>query len=99
MARRRKKRPLRPLGDLTKKDLSKMVKDGMSDTVIGKVYGVSRQAVAQKRWDMGIEARTAKNEARNAKILKAYERGVPSTQIAEKYGLSVSQTYRIINQE
>lgn len=99
MARRRIRRPARPLGSLSKKELLSMVKQGMSDADIGKKFGVSRQAVAQKRWSLNIPSRIAKNDVRNERIIKAYQKGMSGSKISEKFNLSVSQTYRIINQE
>ena len=40
----------------------------------------------------------AKNAERNEKIVKAYKSGTSGTAIAKKFGLSISQAYRVINE-
>ena len=45
----------------------------------------------------GIPSNITKNKERNAKIVKAYKSGASGTAIAKKFGLSISQAYRIIN--
>jgi Mor family transcriptional regulator len=39
-----------------------------------------------------------KNKDRNSDIVKQYARGVSGTALAKRYKLSISQTYRIINE-
>lgn len=95
MAKKKKSHSGR-LADLKKRDLVKLVRQGVTDARIGKEYGVSRQAVHQLRKKLGVDARTERNEARNAKIVAMYNKGVPGTKIAKKFGLSVSQAYRIL---
>jgi transposase len=45
----------------------------------------------------GIESSLADNPERNAKVIALYKKGTSGTDIAKKFDLSVSQTYRIIN--
>jgi DNA invertase Pin-like site-specific DNA recombinase len=68
-----------------------------TDQAIGKKYHITRQAIHQLRKKYGIESRYAKNPQRNASVVALYRKGKTGTAIAKKMGLSVSQTYRIIN--
>ena len=87
----------RPLSSLTKSALKKMVNADMTDSMIGAEYGVTRQAVHQCRARRGVLTRLARNEKRNEGIIAAYNRGMPGTAIAKKFGISVSQTYRVLH--
>ena len=83
---------------ITKAQLIKLQKKLKTDAKIGEQYGISRQAVHQLRKKYGIESVIAKNVERNQKIVKAYKSGVSGTTLAKKFKLSISQTYRIINE-
>jgi transposase len=78
--------------------LIKLQKKLKTDAKIGEQFGISRQAVHQLRKKYGIESVIAKNVERNQKIVKAYKSGVSGTALAKKFKLSISQTYRIINE-
>jgi phage terminase small subunit len=82
---------------ITKNQILKMQKKRMTDAAMGKALGVTRQAVHQMRKKMGIKSSASSKSDRNAAIAKAYAAGEPGTAIAQKLGLSISQTYRIIN--
>jgi DNA invertase Pin-like site-specific DNA recombinase len=45
----------------------------------------------------GIESRLAKNPQRDRKMRAMYRAGKTGAEIARKLGLSLSQTYRVIN--
>lgn len=94
----RKKRHTGRLSGLKKKDFERFVKNDTTDEEIGRKYGVTRQAVAQMRWKLGVNARTERNKKRNDKIIAMYNRGLSGAKIAEKIGLSISQTYRILSE-
>lgn len=83
---------------ITKDALIRLQKQLKTDALIGEKFGVSRQAIHQLRDKYGIESVIAKNDIRNQKILEAYKKGKPGTDLAEKFDLSISQTYRIINE-
>ncbi len=82
---------------ISKSKLLKLQKKFKTDAGIGAQYGITRQAIHQLRKKYGIDSLIAKNGERNRKIVDAYFRGVSGITLAEKHGLSVSQTYRIIN--
>jgi Mor family transcriptional regulator len=83
---------------ISKTELIKLQKKLKTDAKIGEKFNITRQAVHQLRKKYGIESVIAKNDERNQKIVKAYEIGAAGTVIAKKFGLSVSQTYRVINE-
>lgn len=83
---------------ITKAQLVRLQKKFKTDAKIGDQFGITRQAVHQLRKKYGIESVIAKNAERNAKIVSAYKSGVSGTTLAKKFKLSISQTYRIINE-
>ena len=83
---------------ISKADLVKLQKKLVTDAAIGEQFGITRQAVHQLRKKYGIEASLSNNPERNAEIVSLYDAGTPGTDIAKKYKLSISQTYRIINE-
>jgi len=83
---------------ISKPQLIRLQKKLKTDAKIGEQFGVSRQAVHQLRKKYGIESVIAKNAERNEKIVKAYRAGTSGTAIAKKFRLSISQTYRVINE-
>jgi DNA-binding NarL/FixJ family response regulator len=85
------------MATVSKSELVKLQKSLGTDAEIGKKFGITRQAIHQLRKKFGIVSRYAKNPERNEKILSLYGKGTSGTAIAEKLGLSISQTYRIIN--
>ncbi|MBD3317092.1 MAG: hypothetical protein GF344_14995 [Chitinivibrionales bacterium] len=86
------------MAKISKTQLIKLQKKYRTDAKIGEQFGITRQAVHQLRKKYGIESLIAKNEERNQKIVAAYQNGFSGTALAKKFGLSVSQTYRIINE-
>jgi len=87
------------MAKISKSELARLQKILKTDAAIGKKFGITRQAVHQLRRKYGIESNTAKNVERNKKILSLNKGGKTGTQIAQKYGLSISQTYRIIGEQ
>lgn len=83
---------------ISKSQLIKLQKKLKTDAKIGEQFGISRQAVHQLRKKYGIESVIAKNVERNQKIVQAYKSGTSGTALAKKFKLSISQTYRIINE-
>ena len=82
---------------MSKAQFVKLQKKHKTDAAIGEALGVTRQAVHQLRKKLGVESSAADNSGRNATIVQAYAAGMAGTAIAKKYGLSISQTYRVIN--
>ncbi|HMD67442.1 MAG TPA: hypothetical protein VKF42_01095 [Chitinivibrionales bacterium] len=82
---------------LSKQQLIALQKKLGTDQAIGDKVGVTRQAIHQLRNKFGIDSLIAKNADRNKKILGMYKGGKTGTDIAKKFELSVSQTYRIIS--
>jgi Mor family transcriptional regulator len=82
---------------LTKQQLIVLQKKHGTDQAIGDKVGVTRQAIHQLRNKYGIDSLIAKNAERNKKIVGMYKGGKTGTDIAKKFDLSVSQTYRIIS--
>jgi len=83
---------------ISKAQLIKLQKRFVTDAAIGEQYGITRQAVHQLRKKFGIDSSIAENDKRNADIIKAYKGGASGTALAKKFKLSISQTYRIINE-
>jgi transposase-like protein len=85
------------MAKITKTLLVKLQKSLKTDVRIGEELGISRQAVHQWRKKLGVESLVSDKIDRNAAIVAAYEGGATGTEVAAKFGLSVSQTYRIID--
>jgi Mor family transcriptional regulator len=85
------------MAKLTKQQLITLQKKLGTDQAIGDKVGVTRQAIHQLRNKYGVASLIAKNAERNKKIVSQYKGGKTGTDIAKKYDLSVSQTYRIIS--
>jgi Mor family transcriptional regulator len=81
---------------ITAAGLKVLQKNLKTDAAIGAKFGISRQAVHQWRIKFGIKAMTARNDERNAKIVKSYKKGRAVVEIAKELDLSVSQVYRIV---
>ena len=82
---------------VSKSQLVALQKKLTTDEAIGKKFRVTRQAIYETRKKYGIASSFAKNPVRNASIVSLYKKGKSGTSLAQKFGLSVSQTYRIIN--
>ncbi|MBN2037895.1 MAG: helix-turn-helix domain-containing protein [Chitinispirillaceae bacterium] len=83
---------------ISKQQLISLQKKLKTDANIGEKFGITRQAVHQLRKKYGIDSSIADNPIRNSKIAKMYRSGTSGTAIAKKFKLSVSQTYRVINE-
>ena len=80
-----------------KNQLIKLQKKYKTDEAIGKLYGISRQAVHQLRIKYDVPIIEDKYNERNEEIVRLYRDGMAGTKIARKLKMSVSQTYRILN--
>ncbi len=69
-----------------------------TDEKIGKKFGITRQAVHQLRKRLGLVSRRVKNPERNARMVAMYNAGTPARELARRFGLSTSQTFRVIGQ-
>jgi Mor family transcriptional regulator len=82
---------------ISKVELIKLQKALKTDERIAKKFKITRQAVQQMRKAYGIASRLTMNPQRNRKIKAMYKAGKTGTEIARKFGLSLSHTYRVIN--
>ena len=82
---------------ISKVQLIKLQKKYVTDAAIGDALGVTRQAVHQLRSKLGISSAVADRRGRNSAMIAAYNAGAAGTAVAQKFGLSISQTYRVIN--
>jgi Mor family transcriptional regulator len=82
---------------ISKSELIKLQRTLVTDAAIGDKFKITRQAVHQLRKKYGIESSLADNPERNAKIIAAYKKGSTGVVLAKKFELSISQTYRILN--
>jgi len=84
------------MAKVNKQQLIALQKKLGTDQAIGEKLGVTRQAIHQLRNKYGIPSLIAKNNERNKKIVALYKSGKTGIEIAKKFDLSQSQTYRII---
>ncbi|GBU21109.1 hypothetical protein R80B4_00998 [Fibrobacteres bacterium R8-0-B4] len=82
---------------VTKGQLCKLQKTLKTDERIGQELNMSRQAVHQLRKRLGVAAASTEKPERDAEIAEAYIAGETGIAIAKRFGMSISQTYRIIN--
>ena len=82
---------------ISKGQLEKLQKKYKTDEAIGKLFGISRQAVHQLRNKYGIDPVSDKHGERNEEINRQYGQGMSGIKLAKKFRLSISQAYRIIN--
>ena len=83
---------------ISKTQLIKLQKKYTTDAKIGDLYGITRQAIHQLRKKYGVDSSIIDNPKRNAEIVKLYKSGKSGTALAKKFDLSISQTYRVINE-
>jgi DNA invertase Pin-like site-specific DNA recombinase len=81
---------------ISRSQLEKLQKKYKTDEAIGKLFGISRQAVHQLRDKYGINPVRDKHRERNEEVRRLYGLGVSGISLAKKLRLSISQTYRII---
>ena len=86
------------MATMNKNQLIKLQKKHITDDAIGKVFGISRQAVHQLRNKYGIPAITDKKAPRNAAIAQAFKNGISCDALAKKFKLSPAQIYRIVRE-
>jgi DNA-directed RNA polymerase specialized sigma subunit len=84
---------------ITKSELIRLQKKLKTDAAIGATHGITRQAVHQLRNRYGIESVVVKNPERNRKMIAMYKGGKSGMAVAAKFGLSQSQTYRILRKK
>jgi len=82
---------------ISKSQLLKLQKKYPTDEAIGKLYGISRQAVHQLRIKYGVDKIINKKAERNSYILQLHRQGFSGPRISRKVKVSVSQVYRIIH--
>jgi biotin operon repressor len=84
---------------ISKEQLEKLQKKYATDEAVGKLFGISRQAVHQLRNKYGIAPVKDKHHERDEEIIRQYGQGISGTKLAPKFGLSISQVYRVINSQ
>jgi hypothetical protein len=82
---------------ISKGQLEKLQKKYKTDEAVGKLFGISRQAVHQLRNKYSLAPVAEKHRERNEEINEQYHQGISGTKLAKKFKLSISQAYRIIN--
>lgn len=82
---------------ISKKQLLRLQQRYKSDTAIGRMLGITRQAVYQQRKKYGIPSVRDKQQERNQEILQLYRNGMSGIAIAKRLHLSITQTYRVLN--
>jgi DNA invertase Pin-like site-specific DNA recombinase len=87
------------MAKISKSQLIKLQKKYTTDHAIGKLFGITRQAVHQLRNKYDIPPIKEKNASRNSELVKAFNKGLSAVKIAQKFKISVSQSYRIIRDE
>jgi uncharacterized protein (DUF433 family) len=85
------------MAKITKPQFVALQKKHVTDTAIAAALSVSRQSVHQLRSKFGIKPSQPDVRTRNASMVEAYKSGETGISIAKKYGLSISQTYRILD--
>jgi len=91
------KRGVVVMAKITKPQFVALQKKHVTDAAIAAALGVSRQAVTQLRAKFRIISSKPDVRARNALIVEAYKGGETGVSLANRYKLSVSQTYRILD--
>lgn len=81
---------------VSKTELIRLQKRHGADPGIADALCITRQAVHQARVKHGIPAIPDHQEIRNKKIVALRRKGKTGIEIAGLFGLSVSQTYRVI---
>ena len=82
---------------IEKNQLIKLQSKYKTDEAIGRLYGISRQAVHQLRNKYGMPPIADRLSDRDDEIRKLYASGTTGARIAKKYKLSLSQVYRIVS--
>src|SRR5664279_5201547 len=86
------------MSKISKKELIRLQKTLETDEAIGAKFGITRQAVHNMREKYGIESRYITNPKRNARIVAAYKKDISAVDLVKKYGVSIAQIYRILDE-
>jgi Mor family transcriptional regulator len=81
---------------ISKVELIKLQKALKTDERIARKFKITRQAVQLMRKKYGIESRLALNPQRDKKMRAMHKTGKTGMEIAKKFGMSLSHTYRVI---
>lgn len=82
---------------ITADQLRKLQKKHVTDEAIGAIFGVTRQAIHRLRQQYEIASVPARHDRRNTEILHHYNKGISGIELAKRYGISVSQCFRILD--
>lgn len=80
-----------------KEQLIKLQQKYKTDEAIARLYGLTRQAIAQQRKRYGIGVSEEKHSERDQKIIDLRNKGISVMGIAAKFRLSTTHIYRILN--
>jgi hypothetical protein len=81
---------------VSKSELIRLQKSLGKDKVIARKFKVTRQWIQMLRQKYGIESRYSINPMRNKEILSLFKEGKTATEIAKKFGISLSYVYLLI---
>lgn len=82
-----------------KDQLIKLQKKYPTDSSIAQLYGISRQAIQRLRTKYGIPPGEPTRAGRNAEIRRLRLDGMTVSFIAQKFGISETHIYRIIDSD
>jgi len=67
-----------------------------TDSAIGRLFGISRQAVHRIRVRHGIAPVADRHGRRNAEIARLYRQGLSGEAVARRFRLSTPHVYRLL---
>lgn len=82
-----------------KNQLMQLQKKYKTDEAIAKLYGMTRQGIHQLRKKYGISFVDDKHKERNQTLCKLHKEGMSVINLAKKFDLSITQTYRIVKSD
>jgi hypothetical protein len=85
------------MAKIKKNTLVGLQKKLKTDTAIGELFGITRQAVYQLRKRYGIPAVAGRNDARNMDILVRYQAGETVKSIARRKKVSIFVVYSVLS--
>jgi DNA-directed RNA polymerase specialized sigma subunit len=87
------------MATISKKQLLRLQGRYKTDAAVGRMLGITRQAVYQIRKKYGIAPLKDKHGERNREIVQLYHNGLSGIEIAKRLHVSITQTYRILRRE
>ena len=81
---------------ISKTQLIKLQKRYHTDAAVGRLFGISRQAVHKLRRGLQVAPVADKHGRRDFEIARLYRQGRSGAWLARRWRLSVAQVYRIL---